>query len=207
MKELLLLISMLSLCPVTAVANAILNTYSSQSSFLSAVLPGSYQQTFSTRTTSTTLNYSGNGYSYTVKSTSPDLLQTAYGWLQETATNDTITITFTSGVVTALGADFFAVNLAAQPASTTVTLNFGGGLTRSFTSAASSTSFTGYIFDTPLTSLTYSAQSSGLNFRYPALDNLVVGTATPEPGTGILLSAVALLTVAVFSRRPDRIRS
>jgi PEP-CTERM motif len=188
---------------VAASANTVEHTYSTESAFLSAILPEYYLQTFSTKTSGQSLSYSGDGYSYTASVTGGLLprLQTDYGWMQETNAGDTITITFKSGDVTAVGGDFFAVNLVAQPKSATITLNFAGGPSETITSTTSTTAFTGFTFEKPLTSMTITPQSSILAARYAALDNLVIGTAAPEPGTWMLLSAgVGLMALARFRR-------
>jgi hypothetical protein len=90
-----------------------------------------------------------------------------------------------AGTVTALGADFFGVNILAQPKPTTITLNFAGGPTRTISTSTSTSTFTGYTFNVPLTSMTISSPSGSA----AAPDNLVVGKALPEPGTWMLLTA------------------
>lgn len=184
---------------------AIIGTYSSQGDFLTGVSGGSYVETFSSIRIGSSLSYSGNGYAYTI--TASHNMQTLYGRLQTVRAGEMITFTFTSGTVTAVGAGFFAVNLLAQPAGTTVTLNFADGSSRSIAYTPSSAGFTGYTFDTPLSSFSMAVQSSLLNGRWAALDNLVVGTAnqpvdTPEPGAWMLLSTgIGLLALGRFTRR------
>ncbi len=205
-RRLLILLPLLVLSLGTANA-AIINTYSSQGDFLTGIAGGSYVQTFSTITVGTSLSYSGNGYSYTM--TASHNMQTLYGWLQTVRPGETITLTFTSGAVTAVGANFFAVNTWAQPAGTTITLNFADGSTRTISYSPPSASFTGYIFDTPLSSMSMAVQSGLIgSLRYAALDNLVVGTAqapvadTPEPGAWVLVSAgLGFLGFFAFRRR------
>jgi hypothetical protein len=182
-------------------ANAgLISAYTSQSSFLSAVDAGYFQETFSTSTAGFSLGYSGDGYAYTASDTFG--LQTLYGWLQDTTSGDTITISFTSGTVTAIGGDFFAVNLGAAPSAGTVTLHFSDGKTETIASPASSTSFTGYTFNTPITSMTITAATSLFAARWAALDNFTVGMATPEPGSWTLLGAgMGLLVFAKLRHR------
>ena len=201
MKKLLILILLLFLGVGAASASTILHTYSSESAFLSAVLPGYYMETFSSITAGPSLGYSRNGYSYTI-SARYGLQTLLSGRLEEVWPGDTITIGFANGGVTALGGNFFALNALAQPKGTTIRLNFAGGPTQTITSTTSTSTFTGYTFSSPLTSMTISAQSSILSPRYATLDNLVVGTAIPEPGSWILLGAgLGLLGIAKFRRR------
>ena len=199
MKRLLTLIPSLVVCIGAANAGTI-NTYSSESAFLSAVYPGYYEETFSANNSGLSLSYSGNGYAYTVSDSYG--LQTSYGWLQTIMAGDTITITITSGTVTAVGADFFAVNALAQPRATNITLTFSDGTIKTIASTTSTTTFTGYSFDRPITKLTIVPQSTLLAPRAAALDDLVFGTALPEPGTWILFSGgMGLLAFVKFRRR------
>jgi hypothetical protein len=199
MKRSLLLFSFMLLGAGFASASAI-NAYNTEGSFLAALYPGYYQENFGTFKTGTSLSYSGAGFGYTI--TDSSIVQTTWGWLQEAGPN-TITITFTSGNVTAIGGDFFAVNTLAQPKGTTDTLTFSDGTTTTITTGTSSTSFTGYTFNTPITSMTVHAASSfPLAVRWTALDDLIVGTAAPEPGTWTLLGAgMGLLAFLKLRRR------
>ncbi len=175
-------------------ANAsILQTYNTEASFDAAQEPGYYDEAFSTIRSAMSLGYSGgNGYSY--RASDSNLLQTLYGRLQETSPG-TITITFTSPNVSAIGADFYAVNWLAQAVAATDTLTFSDGSVRTISTTTSTTTFTGYTFSAPITWMTIS--SGG---QYAALDEFTVGT--PEPGTWTLLGAgMGLLAWAKRRRR------
>lgn len=205
MRRLLTLTALLALGFGSASA-AIINEYSSQADFLTGISSGSYVETFSSIRWGSSLSYSGNGYSYTASAATD--LRSRYGWLQNTWPGE-ITITFTSGNVTAVGADFFGLNRSDERAGTTITLNFSDGSTRTIEYSPSSATFTGFTFDTPLTYMTMSVESYWFASRWAGLDNLIVGTAaaeepvsTPEPGAWILLSTgMGLLALSRFTRR------
>ena len=198
MKRSLLLLPLMLLAAGFANAS-ILNTYNTQASFDAALNPGYYDEPFTTFRSAASLGYSGGlGFSYRISDGYG--VQTSNKWIQESGiAPDTITITFNSGTVTAIGADFFAVNWLALPTAATDTVTFSDGSSRTFSTTTSTGTFTGWVFSTPITSMTFNAGSSS---RWAALDNLDVGTAAPEPGSWTLLVAGAgLLALAKRRRR------
>lgn len=72
-----------------------------------------------------------------------------------------------------------------------MTLTFSDSSTFTMPSTAQANSFRGYISDAPLGSV----RVSGPGTDYVTIDNLVVGSAVPEPGGGalFLLGSLGLL--------------
>ncbi len=110
-----------------------------------------------------------------------------------------ILITFTSGNVTGVGADFFLTDEGGVPTSGSFALAFN-------TSAGPISPFTGlgadfYGFTTAggtyITSLTISPETSG---AYMTFDNLYVGAAVPEPTTWFAAGFVGLVVAGRYGR-------
>jgi len=200
MKHAYRLLSAAALTYLSASAFAA-TTYSTSASFLAQVAPGSYMENFDgwvSDPPAGSLAFSGGGFTYSAFAASDLYLQG--GFLSTSQINDALTITFTSGNVTAVGADFFAVNLsdALQAVSVTITLN--DGTVTSFTPTSMSDSYRGFISSTPITSLTISGPGASL---YASLDNMTVGamvTQVPEPAS-LALMGLGLAGVIVARRR------
>lgn len=178
--------------------------YNDLTSFLSNVEPGYYLEDFQGLTgpgdLGGVISFSGNGFSYDASASSNFYAtQTPSGSgnyvLTTTDARDAITITFTSGNVTAVGGYFFTTDVYGDITPGTVILTFSDGTSLTLPNQDLST-FTGYTSpDMTLASLVVTPASEGEIFDWAAVDNLYVGQATvPEPGAVLLaLSGLAAL--------------
>ncbi len=174
-------------------ANALVTTYTSSGTFAANVAPGSYTEGFQSlsivSSTPGPLNYASAGFSYTATTTTTKFFgagPSGNHWLSTNTAADTITITFTSGNVTAIGGYFFGSNASGglDAHATDVTLNDGtvvnlGALTNT-------TSFAGFTSDVPITSLSVVMPNNTGTPRYfwPTVNDLTVGISSapvPEP--------------------------
>jgi opacity protein-like surface antigen len=116
---------------------------------------------------------------------------------------DALTLTFTSGNVTAIGGNFFLTDFLGSVRGGSFSLTMNDGTTQSFTDAGAD-NFFGYISSSPITSLTFTPP--GPFTSWATIDNLYVGQAaavsqTPETSTmGLLLGGLSLLGALKFLR-------
>ncbi len=135
------------------------------------------------------INFSGGAFAYPASADGGFYaVQTPGGSGNQVLTtlfaDDTITLTFTSGNITAVGGFFLVTDILGDIATGQVTLNFNDGTSVTLTNQTLS-SFTGYLSPgVPITSLTISAlqppEGEG-DPRWPTVDDLIVG-ALPENG-------------------------
>ena len=169
--------------------------YDSSASFMSNVAPGSYTETFTDFDDSASgpAAFTGSGFTYTVFA--PGDLYASGEFAGTSLPNEALTITFTSGNVTAVGGNFYATNIsdAFQPVS--INLGLSDGTSVAFTPASVLDSYRGFASTVAITSLVMSAPGISL---YAGIDNLTVGvTAVPEPASWALMAlGVAGLLVA-----------
>jgi len=202
------LIAALAVMPA---AHAQIAIYSDPAGFNSHLQSGSYLETFDSLpgfdTTSDPLTFSGNGFTYTVFApgglfgiTANPSAPTDHS-LSTMIANAPLTITFTSGNVTAVGGEFFRnVSIGAQtPGSVTVTFNNGTTQTLTAT-AANPQPFLGFTNAAGIKSLT----ASGTGGEFATINNLDVGraapSAVPEPSSLASL-AVGVLGLSLLTLR------
>ena len=172
--------------------------YSSSAAFLANVAPGSYTETFTGLTNPSSGLFSGGGFAYTVSA--PNDIYVSGDFLGANQVGDSLTITFTSGNVRALGANFFATDISDVFQSHSLTLSLSDGTVTTFTPTSLLDSYRGFTSNVAINSLIISG-TAGVSL-YAGLDNFTVGTVTPvpEPETLALLS-VGLLGLRFARRR------
>lgn len=183
-------------------------SFTSQAAFLAGVQSGYYLENFDGLPGYTflgsPLSFSGTGFAY--ENSNPDGLYstTPVGSDVALATNlsgQAITITITSGLVTAIGANVYGSDISGlyTPGSIVALLDNGETLTLA---PADAGGFAGFITASPIVSLTIHPENFNSAY-WPTLDNLIVGqavTAIPEPATALLLVS-GLLSAGFAARR------
>ncbi len=167
-------------------AQATTTVYTTAASFQALVAPGAYTETFTRPAVDSgaLFTYSGGGFSYDVTA-DPGVVYRSGSIIGNNTPNETLTLTFTTGNVTALGGNFFITDIGDAFQSVGVTLTLNDGTVQSYTPTDVST-FRGFISTVPILSLTMSAPQGGQ--FYNSLDNLTVGSAVPEPSTYLMLA-------------------
>lgn len=153
--------------------------YTDSASFL-AQLTGSYFNDFSSVAggASGPLNFSGNGFAYTV-SAQTDQLYNDPGIISTNLANDLIVVTFTGAPVYGIGGNMWSTDINVLPIPSTVTINLSNGFTHSFSSSSAS-DYRGFVSPVPITSFTIDAADTPAN-AWATLDNLTVGTTGAPP--------------------------
>lgn len=193
-------VSAAALALLSASALASTTVYTSAATFLPLVATGSYTESFDGLSDATGL-FSSGAFSFTVSA--PGSVYASGDFVGTSLPTDALTINFTSGNVTALGANFYATNLSDAFQSVAMTIKLSDGTTVSFTPASASASYRGFTSDLAIASLVISAPGGSL---YAGLDNLTIGTvavavpAVPEPTTWALMG-LGLAGVAFAARR------
>jgi hypothetical protein len=177
-------------------------TFTSESAFVAALNSGYYLENFSSLTAFdgplASLSFSGGTptFSYDITAAPAGLFVNNDSGLNAVGnfnSGDDMVVTFTSGNVYAVGAEFYLNNLAGVNQDGTIFLSFSNGTTGSAPSSASGPyGFFGIISATPITSMTVQADvNSFINMA-----NLYSGAApVPEPttiGLGLLGGLVGL---------------
>lgn len=175
-------------------------TYTSSAAFLASLSGTSYTEAFtglSSPDAGAALNFLSGGFSYSISS--PGNLYATGDVLSTSLPDEGLTITFTSGNVTAVGGNFFNVNFSDEFQQVAVTLTLSDGTTTTFTPASAADSFRGFASTQVINSLTISAPGATL---YASVDNLTVGAVTPvpEPSSWALMG-LGLAGMGVFARR------
>lgn len=172
--------------------------YSSEALFLAAVQSPRLSEDFTGMAhPGPTLALAQNGYGVQVTTGAQALLVfDLSGNDYLTTSNSTsgfsapMTLTFTTGNVTAVGGAFFQTSAFGAFLSSPVTLNFSDGTSQVLT-PASNADFFGYTSTTPIASLTISPDAS---HHFVSIDNLRIGAAIiPAPGAMGLLAGAGLL--------------
>ena len=183
-----------------AAGSAMATVYSDSATFLANINAGYYTNGFDDTVSgpSADLSYSDSGFSYTVSASGPgtNSLYNDPGLVSTDSAVDGILVTFTSGNVTAVGANMWATDISVFPILADVTVSLSDGTTETFSSSSPS-DYRGFTSNVVITSLFIDADDSLAN-AWSTLDNLTVGVA-PAPGAAALLGLGGL--VATRRRR------
>lgn len=190
-------LSATALAVLSASALASTTTFTSSSLFQSHVAAGAYTEGFngSGLPPAGEVAFSGGAFSYKVFA--PSNLYGGTGFLGTSQIDEALTITFTSGNVTAFGGNFFTTDINDDFQSVEVILTLSDGTVETFLPTSFADSYRGFTSDLAITSLTISAPGQSL---YAGLDNLTVGMTVPEP-TSLLLVGLGFAGLVAARRR------
>jgi hypothetical protein len=166
--------------------------YTNLASFLGA-LTNSYTENFggitntSNGVTAAPENFSGNGMSFSADTapTPNDLYTLVNGGTKWLSVNDAVSslvFTLTSGNITAVGGNFFITDEPGNFVADTIDILFSDNTSTNW-APSSASDFIGFVFDTPVTSMTL---SRGVSTNYVTAGTITVGQV-PEPSTMALL--------------------
>lgn len=180
-------------------------TYTNKASFVAALNPGYYLETFESLPTfssfATPHVFSGGAFSYSASTTAQAFFSDTIGdrFISTSGATDgfsrPITLTFTGAPVRAIGGNYFTTDafghLQTDAPNSNIILNFADGFSTTLVMQDTSTFF-GYIGNAPLASITIAPNAT---HRFVCLDDIYVGGSNvPEPtALGALAVAWALL--------------
>ena len=192
-----------ALLATTGAAQAAITVYTSLATFSAATAnPGTDTFTgFSiTGSTPSPLNRNAGPYSYIVD-TGPaggffGAGTTANPWLSTNTATDTVSFgAFSPGVV-GFGGNFFGSNIAGtfEAGDMILTATDASGTVTQTLVNPNTSSFLGFVSSTGMLSATLAAVQPATGFLWPTVDNLVLASAVPEPGTyALFLAGVGIL--------------
>jgi hypothetical protein len=180
-------LSALALTFLSMPALAVTTVYTSSASFLANVAPGAYTESFTALSDPPAgpVLFASGGFAYAAAS--PVDIYLSGGFLGTNLPAEALTITFSSGNVKAVGANFYMTNVSDAFQSVAVNLTLSDGTVLAFTPTTLTNSYRGFTSTVAITSLVISAPGASL---YAGLDNLTVGAVAPipEPSTWALLA-------------------
>ena len=211
MKRFAIAVGLLALvmCGLASVAQASITVYTSESSFLSRVYSGYYQENFDyapwlqlDNVISTPQSFSGplptNTWAYQISSPTGLSGTPVYGAPASWTQGNSITVTFSGTLPTAVGGIFWATDINGDNINNaTVHITLASGGTFSYDDASNYSAFTGFVSPgSPISSMTLTASGA-----FAEIDNFDVGQAIPEPATIVIWS---LLGAGLFGLKVVR---
>jgi hypothetical protein len=176
----------MALTLISTASVAASTVYTSSADFLSHVAAGAYTESFDSLGEDIPggpLAFSGGAFSYAVSA--PRSLYAIGGFLSTNQIDEALTITFNGNNVTAVGSNFYAVNLSNAFQAVSMTITLSDGTVETFTPTSAGDSYRGFSSNIAISSLVISAPGPSL---YASIDNLTVGvTPVPEPSTWALM--------------------
>ncbi|CAN5541897.1 hypothetical protein BH11PLA2_BH11PLA2_28100 [soil metagenome] len=173
--------------------------------FASILAPIPYTNDFSTVTSAPSTPYplSGNGYVMNVTAPSGQLYLPGgpNGFLGANVPTDSLTLTFTSGNVSAVAANFYLTDITDAFVAAPVTVTLNDLTTTTFTPTSNANgSFAGFYAPVGSFILSLTMPVPTTANAYNGFDNLIVGTSTfvPSAGEAVPVPATALLGFAAM---------
>ena len=211
MKKLLLLMAVVAMMCMGGMAQAALTWFTTEASFTPNLAPGYYLEDFnytpwlalSSNGLGSPKTFSGNGWTYQLSTTGSGGLDGSPtpgsgGAVSTYYVGSPINVAFTGLLPKAIGGIFWTTDInGAFVSGGTVTLTVVGGGTYTYTDTSNYPGFTGFLSDTPITSMAITP-GGGL---WATMDHVYVGNtaAVPEP-MSILLGIMGLGSVAGFRK-------
>lgn len=151
--------------------------YTDRAEFMAQVAAGALEPAFNqTGGIEEPLVYSNAGYSISITSgNGGGLYGEAGGILTPNNSGTDIVVDFTSGAVTAVGANFWITDLSVNPVAATVTIELSDGTTETYLATGPS-NFRGFITAAPITRITFRGTGAPSG-QWSTLANLVVGSS------------------------------
>lgn len=175
-------------------------------SFFAGINPGYYTETFthiSVVEPSASFLSPDSVFGYTITAGDTNGIFYSGDFIGADFNNVSLTVTFTTGNVTAVGGNFFNTDKSNIFQATPLTVTLNDGTTTTYTPTGES-EYRGFFSSVPILSLTYAAPADTNN--YSNIDNLTVGRAgaAPEPGSLLLIGVTALMPLAAVAKRRRR---
>jgi hypothetical protein len=117
-------------------------------------------------------------------------------WLSVNYAVSSLVFTLTSGNITAVGGNFFITDEPGNFVADTIDILFSDNTSTNW-APSSASDFIGFVFDTPVTSMTL---SRGVSTNYVTAGTITVGQV-PEPSTMALLAMTAAGALWLSRRR------
>jgi hypothetical protein len=208
MMRRIILFAVVAMLPCTY-ASAGMIVFTTEASFTSQLQPGYYQEGFNYApwltivdpAISTPQSFAGNGWAYQISSPSGLSGQPIPppngpgGAVANYQIGQSVTVTFTGTLPRAVGGIFFVTDLNGSSVDNgTVNISVANGGTYNYADLSNWDAFTGFISDSPITSMTMTAGN------FATMDDFIVGNPVPVPAA-VLLGLLGLSAAGVKLRK------